>query len=247
MALSKNVKCILILPCQGAPYLWPGKTGNLLYDTKTATGKESLDKELKNCVYGETEQIDEDLIVIHPMFKGRWRLAQDILHIPGVEVYVNHNGIQDCCANVACLQLAYRIHMISKGKAISLAEYKALPKYKLRAPYFGDVAVVVPYTELKKCVDPDTLTLVRIQDHYKELGIIPEEEEEEEEEEFDSEDEGTNYLLPYIMDVNDIKIGDTNKLASYYKEKGWDYVPTVGVTYTKTIPIASTRTEKIDG
>jgi hypothetical protein len=241
MALSHNVKCILILPCQGSPYLWPGKTGNLLYNTKTAPGKASLDKELKNCVYGTPEKIDEDLIVIHPGFTGRWRLAQDILFKPGVEVYVNGNGIQDCSPNVACLQLRYDLASVA-GKPITLGQYKALPKRLMTCPYFGDVAVVVSYKELKTYVDPDTLTLVRIQDHYKQLGITPEEEEEEE----DEEDEGTNYLLPYVLDVDHIEDGDT--LESYMKKKGWDYVPSVGFTYSKPIPpIAYARTGKIDG
>jgi hypothetical protein len=156
-------KAIIVLPCEGSPYLWK----NRIYNTKGKMQKEQFASEIQKVVRGGMEKIDPTMMRIHPMFENRWRIADALRTRKGVEVYVNENGMNACTANMACLCLERDI----PNGMISVAQYTSAP-LKIARPYFGEIALVVRYDELTAVIgNTYALSLVRIADYYERIGI----------------------------------------------------------------------------
>jgi len=159
-----TTKAIIVLPCEGSPYLWK----NTIYNTKGKVQKEQFFTEIQKVVRGRMEEINPTMLRIHPMFENRWRIADALRIRKGVEVYVNENGDNDCGANMACLRLERDI----PDGMITAKQYMSAPLKVARAPYFGEIALVVPYKELTAVIgNTYALSLVCISDYYERMGF----------------------------------------------------------------------------
>jgi hypothetical protein len=208
--LSKNAKVIVVLPCEGSPYIWKNK----IFNTKTSAGKSELFEQSQKVVRGSVERCDRTTLLIHPMFENRWSIAQELLRHPDAEVYMNENGIYECSPNMATVRLEVDY---SKAKgALTHKEFLALPKRPSRVPFFGDIALVVPYTLLQSVIDPDAMRPVRISDYYAEMGIVRPAPESDE--------------FGYHYEENDE--GDNDKFKALVKSKGW-FIGSFGQVYMK--------------
>jgi len=154
MSLSLTFKYIVVLPCEGSPYIWE----NRIFNTKTKEGKTELLNECREIVGGDVTTIsDPSTVRIHPMFQNSWPIAQELLCKKGIKIYVNENGIEDCTPNMACL-LGGRDYSSVSGSFITAEMVKSLP-IKFR-PLHGNVALVVPQVVLEKVTSPDALKYV---------------------------------------------------------------------------------------
>lgn len=189
-------KIVLVLPTWGSPYIF----GEL-------NGKNDL-KVLQGAVQGFVQEFDRPHLMIHPMFaeKGRWLLARQILTSKSVKVYVNEDGMEKCCPNMAT---------IKTGLAAS----------RLCPQLFGDVALVVPPKVFQALgIDPDVLTLHR-PTHYT-LDFDPSDADDEPE--WDDEQKNTCWEF----DTEE----DQSKFIKEIEEKGYDYRASYGFCYKKKCP-----------
>ena len=162
--MSATEKAIIVLPCEGSPYLWK----NTIYNTKGKMRKQQFCDEIRKVVRGGVQKIDPIMMRIHPMFENRWRIADALRIRKGVEVYVNENGTNKCAPNMACLSL---IRDTPSGM-ITVQQYLSAPLMISRTPYFGEIALVVPHKELTDVIgNTYALSLVCIADYYKRMGI----------------------------------------------------------------------------
>ena len=218
LAQHPTTKVIIILPCEGTPYIWKNKT----YSTKTKKDCVEISKELHKAVRGEAEIHDASSLKIHPMFENRWRIASILAGKDNVELFLNSDGLKDGMANMACLCVE---RDTKAGKAYTAEEYLALPMRVRRDPFFGDVALVVPYATLMAEVSPSAMKLVRVEDYYKEMDLkeTPEPADEEDYE---------RHLGGYIYEPFDGE--DAKKFKTFAKEKGWFLGPFGQVFMTPT-------------
>jgi len=92
-----STRHIICLPTYGSPYLIATvsakETGTLLKATQKAVG-------------GSIEPYDRKLFVLHPMFcdeNPRWQMARQMLTHKQTKVYVNEDGAEKCCPNMATI------------------------------------------------------------------------------------------------------------------------------------------------
>lgn len=164
VATASTTKIILVLPCEGTPYIWKNKVFNI----KNKEELSSLSKDVGTIVGGEVERGDTNMLRIHPSFGNRWRIADALRQKEGVNMYLNGNGMLEGLPNMACMRM---VRDVPNGKGISYEDYMKAPLRVARAPYFGDVALVMPLITLKEEIDPEAMKLVRVEDYYKELGF----------------------------------------------------------------------------
>jgi hypothetical protein len=206
MSLSKTSKYIVVLPCEGSPFIWK----NRIFNTKTKDGKTELFNESRKVVRGDVESIDPASVRIHPMFENRWSIAQQLLREKDVEVYANEDGIRECSPNMGTL-IGQKDFSSVSGKSITFEMMKALPiKYR---PLHGEIALIVPHPVLVKHITPAALKLVRVEDHYDAMGVKPEDFEPSDEDDYERR------LGGYIFEPYDGT--DSKKFKDYVKSKGW--------------------------
>jgi len=215
MSLSKNAKIILVLPCEGSPFIWKNK----VFNTKTKEGQSDHATQLQKAVRGGIETIDKNALRIHPMFNDRWRIAADLLKERDVAVYANEEGMYECSPNMAVLLLEKDYSSLSGG-TINAAQFRALPVRP--RPLFGDVALTMPYETLKKHIDADAMKLVRVEDHLVEMGLPAAEARTDEDYE--------RSLGGYIYEPEDSE--DCRKFRTFVKAKGW-FIGSFGQVYVK--------------
>lgn len=216
VATAKTTKLILVLPCSGSPFIWKSK----LFNTKTKDGKADLHHELKKVCRGSVEKADPKMMVIHPVFENRWRIANILRSKDDVEMYLNEDGMNECCPNMATLRLE---RDVPSGKSITLAEYNKAPLRVARVPYFGDVALVMSYKTVKDEIDPEAMKLVRVEDFYKELGFkMPDA--------VADWDDYESSLGGYIYEPEDDK--DAKTFKEFATTKGW-HCGSMGMVYMK--------------
>ena len=161
----RNNRYIVILPCQGEPYVWK----NVMYRMDTKSDKVHLTREIKQilCVgLNEVEPINPYMLKIHPMFTNRWRIANDLLRCKGVEVFVC-DDYEDYSPNMACLRVERDL-----PQSFTMEQYEKAPFKVSRTPYFGDVAMVIPAISFHNELGA-SLSLFRVwlPSHYERMGI----------------------------------------------------------------------------
>lgn len=165
---------IICLPTFGAPYLWEGKTHSKIVET------------CRKVVQGTVEKMQPggyNWMVIHPMFcndNPRWALAQKILDA-GCDIYVNEDGRNMCCPNMACLSAQKQLGGMVTKESFDAAKYQIS-----RVPYFGDVALVISKAKFEALADPEGLILI-------EEAYEPEDEEETEAKKKECEENGWDF------------------------------------------------------
>jgi len=215
--LSKNSKVILTLPTTGSPFLWRNK----IFNTKDKAGKTELSENIRKVVRGDVQQADLSSLRIHPMFDNRWRIVDALLRCEDAEVFVNEEGTYKCSPNMACLRLER--DMSSFTGPISMERFMSLPLKVCKAPFFGDIAVVIPYKAFKGIADPESLKLVRVEDHYEDMGL-PKPEEPSDDSDYE------RCLGGYIYEPYDGE--DSKKFKTYVKSKGW-FIDSFGQVFKK--------------
>jgi hypothetical protein len=214
-----TAKFIIVLPCEGAPYVWK----NELFANKGKGHKERFYEEICKIINGDLwEKIDPTMMRIHPMMQNRWRIADLLRQKKGVEIYCNENGMNDCTPNMACLRV---VRDLPSGNTITMEQYHSAPLKIDRAPYFGEIAMVVSEKVLSTVVkDIQSLFLVRVADYYAEMGI-------EEDEDSKPTIEGYEKCLEgYIFEPEDNAEAKKFKTFAVAKEWGLD---TFGQVYAK--------------
>jgi hypothetical protein len=202
---APSTKVILVLPCEGSPFIWKNKC----YTTKDKEGVMELTEQLSKAVGGDVERGDISMLRIHPSFGNRWSIASTLCQKKDVNMYLNENGMNACSPNMACLCLERDVPC---GKPFSAAEYLAAPLRVRRAPFFGNVALVMPLKTLAEEIDPLAMKLVRVEDYYKDFGW-KEPTSPSDEADYDSELGG--YVCEPFHDE------DMKKALEVIKEKGW--------------------------
>lgn len=214
-----TAKFIIVLPCEGAPYVWK----NELFANKGKGHKERFYEEIRTVIRGGLwEKIDPTMMRIHPMFENRWRIADLLRQKKGVEIYCNENGMNECAPNMACLRV---VRDLPSGNNITMEQYMTAPLKFARAPYFGDIALVVSEKVLLTVVkDIQSLFLVRVADYYAEMGI-----EVDADEDSNPTVEGyEQWLEGYIFEPEDN--AEAKKFKTFAVAKGWG-LDTFGQTY----------------
>ena len=127
-----SLSYVVVLPTFGAPYIFGSFT------------KEDF-KMLQKAVQGGAEQVRNDYFIIHPFFakaNPRWNLARQLLTSKKTKVYVNENGRNVCCPNMATI--------VRFNRGITDEPL----------PLFGDVCLVVPKSVFDVlCPNADALAL----------------------------------------------------------------------------------------
>lgn len=225
-ASTKTMKYIVVLPCMGSPYIWKNK----VFSTKTKEGKAELGKELKKVVRGNIEAFAQDpsrFARIHPMFveeRERWGVADKLLKLKDARVYVNEEGRDMCCPNMAVIVMHKDFSNLS---VISADIIKALPLTVSRVPLFGEIAIVVSVPDLQKVVAPDALKLVNV----KEFMTTEEDSDSESDEEDDTMYE--RWLDGYIYEPDDSD--DEEAMHTRARERGWDYLESSGQVFQQKV------------
>ena len=216
--MSVTAKFILVLPCEGAPYVWK----NELFTNKGKMQKQHLSNEISKVVRGGTEKIDPTMMRIHPMFENRWCIANILRQRSGVELYGNENGRNEFTPNMACLRVVRDV-----PSPCTMAQYHSAPLKVSRVPYFGELALVVSEKTMKAVVkDIQSLFLVRVIDYYPEMGIQLG---------YGAEPQYTEKgymesLEGYIFEPEDS--AESKKFKTFAVAKGWG-LDTFGHTYMK--------------
>lgn len=210
----RNNKYIVILPCQGEPYVW----NNVMYRMDTKGDKVHLTREIKQilCVgLNEVETINPYMIKIHPMFTNRWRIANDLLHCKGVEVFAV-NDSEDYCPNMACLRVERDL-----SQSFTVEQYEKAPFKVSRSPYFGDIVMVIPVSSFHNELG-SSLSLFRVwlPSHYERIGIKREPYN-------DAKDEND----PYRFEPNDDD--EIKRFKEYATLKKWG-LSSFGYVFTET-------------
>ena len=224
--ITKTSKVILVLPTNGSPYLWK----NRVFQTRNKEGKQEVLQELRKVIRGCVEKGDATHLKIHPVFENRWRIADDLLMNDrgkgDIALYYNENGRNACCPNMACLQLERnpaRVNEVCRANDgfLSWDDLRKIPLTPSRVPFFGELALVMPYTTLQKVVESEAMKLVRVEDSYAHMGVrvpkVP-----------SSEEEYESYLGGYIFEPYDGE--ESKKFKAFAKEKGW-FIGSMGMTY----------------
>jgi hypothetical protein len=166
-----SAKYILVLPTYGSPYIW----NNTSYNDKK---NNSLMKEIQEVVQGHFEIFRQNktsqFMMIHPMFNNeRWTIASKALNNPNAKIYLNEDGNNMCCPNMACLM----VHKDMGGMSVFTNEaYDKLPLTIRKAPFFGEIAIVINTKDLEKLCGGN-------------ISKLAPEEEDEDEDEDDEEEE----------------------------------------------------------
>lgn len=211
-----TAKFIIVLPCEGSPYIWK----NELFANKGKGHKERFYGEIMKVIHGDFEKIDPTMMRIHPIFQNRWRIADLIRQKKGVEIYCNENGMNECAPNMACLRV---VRDLPSGNTITMEQYTSAPLKIARAPYFGDIALVVSEKVLLTVVkDIQSLFLVRVSDYYAEIGIKSDEDSK-------PTDKGYEECLEgYVFEPEDN--AEAKKFKTFAVAKGWG-LATFGQVY----------------
>ena len=111
---------------------------------------DDMTEAIQSCVSGYFEKIDRKTFRINPMFMKndkRWELVNRLLLRSSTQVYVNENGIEECCTNAATM---------------------LVKRHPSGCPHLmGDVCIKVSENDMKKAnINPDCLTLIREEDEF---------------------------------------------------------------------------------
>ena len=194
---------IVILPVYGSPFIYNDEPINVKQSKKL----------LNKAVEGEADQFENDefhKMVIHPGFcerDKRWDIARRLTLRHDVKIFVHENGTNECCANVACLY----IHRDMFGTSGYWTRDEMLKKPWIRrdAPFFGNIALLVPAKTLIKIVKPDALKMVDYSDWEA--------------------------LAEKCNCDNDECEADCDIVKNRFKERGWDYTPGDNQVYKNVI------------
>ena len=159
-------KYAFVLPTYGEPYLLG------LYDTDNKEEKQKLTDDITRFVttiemYTQNPKA-QDVMKIHPMFKGTWKAAGALVENKKTNIYLNENGMYECCPNMAVIHFAR-----DYSKWTGTTDPKTLPVKGI--PFFGDIVITVPKDVVEKSVD---ITKFKTEKQY--LALLEEEDEDDE-------------------------------------------------------------------
>jgi len=131
--------------------MWKGK----VFEKKD----NSISAEISEVVQGRVETGWLAMLIIHPMFQGRWKLIKELMsnkkHLEKMRFYVNENGKRECSMNMAC------IHGME------------------RVPMSGDLALVIPVSIFNNKISLKMFKPVKLPNGDE--GVFEPEDEEEQE------------------------------------------------------------------
>ena len=151
---QKTATVIIVLPTFGEPYIWKASQ----YEKKDV---EIRNKEVRKVVQGTAAFDCIANLVIHPMFSNRWKLVSQLLsnkkHREKVMLCVNANGLEDCCLNMACINI-----MAS-------------------SPYAGELALIVPVSIFNDKISLKMFKPVKLPNQKDDelIGVFEADDEEE--------------------------------------------------------------------
>lgn len=186
-----NMNYILVLPCYGSPFIQD--------ETAVRANSKEMRALLNKAVGGDADRFENDeyhKMVIHPSFHTndeRWNIAHRLMDRKDVKLFVHENGMNVCSANVACLY----VHRDMPSGFWSRDAMLKSPWVKRDAPFFGNIAMVVPVKTLMRLTSPDSLKL------------IPESEWEHVIENCECDDTECD--------------ADCDNIQKFFKERGWDF------------------------
>jgi hypothetical protein len=186
---------IIVLPCYGAPFIKNG--------TAVRSNSKEMNALLNESVGGEQSRFENDefhKMVIHPSFcedEKRWDIVRLLMGREDVQLFVHENGMNVCCPNMACLY----VHRDMSGlRYWTRDDMIKKPWVKRDAPFFGDVAMVVPVKTLMRLTSPDCLKLI-------------------------PETEWEHLIENCKCDDNDCE-GNCETIQKHIKERNWEYTGT---------------------